>query len=272
MAFLLNTNIDTLVHKRIVGNVARIGGTVNQIIDYSKKINVTDINVIDGGFGYVKRIRDIRSFRNFLGTVKRYAFQEYRRRRHGHKYPLDRATIVLDLHDATTRPDLKHRFDACISSNVVEHSPNPIFFLLNCYFITKIGGYQYHAIPHYKYTYDMYRKPTPFSHFIDDFKKKTPLSDTTHVQDYTDSAIIKHGWQRKFHTAYPVAYPFMHHHVYDEHITRELAEYMFEDVTNDIYKTDFHSDNVVVFRNTLNKQFIATHKELIDSYSKLFLS
>jgi hypothetical protein len=92
------------------------------------------------------------------------------------------------------------------------------------------------------------------------------------VQDYIDSAIIKHGWQKKFHTAYPVAYPFMHHHVYDEHNTREVIEYMFEEVVNDIYKTPVHSDNVVIFKNKLRPSFIAAHKDIIDSYSTLFLS
>ena len=271
MALLLKTDIEGKVLKHIRGKVARVGGGVNQLIDY-KPINIFDINVIDGGFGYVKKLRDIKSIRNILGTIKRYAFQEYRRLRYGKKFPLDRKTIVLDMHDAYDRLDLKHSFDACITSNVVEHATNPIFFLLNCYFITKKGGYQYHAIPHYKYTYDMYRTPTPFEHFIEDFEKHTGLDDTTHVEDYIQSAIIKHGWQRKFHKHYPVAYPFMHHHVYDEDIVSQLGKYMFEDVTNDIYKTEENSDNIIIFKNTLNPDFIKKHKELIDSYSKNFLS
>ncbi len=270
MALLLNTDIEARIHKHIRGKVARIGGSVNQMMDY-EGIDVIDINVLDGGFGYVKKIRDIRSFRNLLGTIQRFVKQEYKRFRYGKKFGLDRKTIILDMHDAHTRLDLKHTFDASITSNVVEHAPNPLLFLLNCYFITKKGGYQYHAIPHYKYTYDMYRKPTPFQEFIDDFEKKTGLDDTTHVDDYIQSAIIKHGWQRKFHSEYPVAYPFMHHHVYDEDIVRQLGNYIFEEVTNDIYKTDFHSDNVIIFKNTLNKEFLKKHMNLINEYSKNFL-
>ena len=270
MALLLNTDIQSKIKKDIRGKVARIGGSVNQLMDYTD-IKVTDINVIDGGFGYVKRLRDIKSLRNLAGTVIRYAKQEYKRIVYGKKFPLDRKTIILDLHEAYNRLDIKHKYDACMTSNVVEHAPNPIFFLLNCYFITKIGGYQYHAIPHYKYTYDMYRKPTPFEHFIEDFEKKTDLNDTTHVEDYTMSAIIKHGWQRKFHSAYPVAYPFMHHHVYDENVVKKLAEYMFEEVTNDVLKTNEYSDNIVIFKNTLNSNFLNKHKDLINEYSKNFL-
>jgi SAM-dependent methyltransferase len=271
MALLLNTDIDKKVHKYIRGAVARIGGGVNQLVDY-RNMNVTDINVPDGGFGYVKRISDIRSLRNFLGTIKRFVEQEYKYFKHGNKFVLDRKTIILDVHDAHTRLKLKHKFDACISSNVVEHAPNPIFFLLNCYFITKKDGYQFHAIPHYKYTYDMYRKPTAFDHFIEDFENRTGLDDRTHVEDYIQSAIIKHGWQRKFHAEYPVKYPFMHHHVYDEDIVYKLASYMFEEVTNDIYKTSENSDNIVIFKNRLNSNFIKKHGNLISMYSNNFLN
>lgn len=271
MALLLNTDIDLRIHKYIKGKIARIGGTVDDLMDYSSA-KVTDINLINGGYGYVKRIRDIKSFRNVLGTIRRYAKQEFKHLIYGEKIPLDRRTLALDMHEAYLHPKLRRKFDAVISSNVVEHAPNPISFLLNCYFIAKKSGYQYHAIPHYKYTYDVYRKPTPFKHFIEDFENKTGLNDTAHIQDYIDSAIIKHGWQKKFHQTYPVAYPYMHHHVYDEFNTKELAEFMFEEVINDIYSSQTSKNNVVLFKNTLNKKFLEKYSDIIDSYSNNFLN
>lgn len=271
MAYLLNTDIENKVHQHIRGQVARIGGTVHQVVDYGH-VRVTDINLLDGGHGYIKRIRDIRSLRNVLGTIKQYARQEWRHWRHGESVPLDRRTIVFDTHDAFRHTELKHRFDASITSNVVEHSPNPMFFLLNCYFLTKKGGWQFHAIPHYKYTFDMYRKPTPVEHFIQDFDRHTGLDDTTHIADYVQSAIEKHGWQKKRHNVYPISYPYIHHHVFDEKVTRDVAAYMFEDVTNDIFKTESNSDNVVLFRNTLRPEFIAKHRAAIEAYSPNFLS
>lgn len=270
MTLLLATDIDSRVHDQIRGNVARIGGSVNQLVDYSRT-KVTDINVIDGGYGYVKKIKDIHSFRNVLGTIRRFWKQEWGHFIHGERISLDRKTMILDMHEAYQRLDMRHTFDAIVSSNVVEHSPNPIFFLLNCYLITKKDGYQYHAIPHYKLIFDMYRKPTTLTHAIEDFKNKMQLDDTTHVQDYIDSAIIKHGWQRKFHQKYPVAYPYMHQHVYDEFNTRELAALMFEEVTNDIIKTEDYNDNIVIFKNTLNKKFVEEYGDIIDAYSKNFL-
>jgi hypothetical protein len=64
----------------------------------------------------------------------------------------------------------------------------------------------------------------------------------------------------------------MHHHVYDENIVNLLGSYMFEEVTNDIYKTEENSDNIIIFKNTLNKNFVNKHRDLINSYSKNFLS
>lgn len=270
MTLLLNTNIDLQINKRVRGKIARIGGTVDQLMDYSRS-KVTDINILDGGYGYVKKIRDIKSLRNALGTIRRYSKQELKHFICGERIPIDRKTVILDMHEAYQHPELRHKFDATVSSNVVEHSPNPLFFLLNCYFITKKDAYQYHAIPHYKYTYDMYRKPTSVKHFIEDFENKTDINDTTHTEDYIDSAITKHGWQKKFHKTHPVAYPYMHHHVYDELNTKELIEFMFEEEVNDIYSSQTNKDNVVLFKNTLNKKFMKKYTDIVNSYSNNFL-
>lgn len=51
------------------------------------------------------------------------------------------------------------RYDAAILSNLTGHSPNPIWLLLNFYCITRKTGHQFHAIPHYAYTCDRFRKP-----------------------------------------------------------------------------------------------------------------
>jgi hypothetical protein len=173
------------------------------------------------------------------------------------------------MHDAVKFKELEGRFDAVISSNVIEHSPNPIFLLLNFYFITRKNGYQFHAIPHYKYTYDIYRLTTTLEHMIHDFENETWIEDTSHNEDYIQSAIIKHGWQKKFHEKYPITYPFIHYHVFDENITREIAEFLFEDVTVDIYKSETHSDNVIIFRNSLNKRFMEKYARFIDKYFML---
>jgi hypothetical protein len=162
-------------------------------------------------------------------------------------------------------------YDGCISSNVIEHSYNPILLLLNFHYLTKKNGWQYHAIPHYKYTFDVYRKPTTLAHFIKDFNEMATEEDTSHYKDYAYSAIIKHGFKREYHKTYPISYPFIHFHVFDETTIRDLFEYVFTDVTVDVLRTDEFSDVIVLASNKLNPKFISTHKSGIKKYSENLL-
>jgi len=270
MALLLNTNIDELVKRNIRGKVARAGGAVNQLVDYGN-CSITDINLIDGGFGRVNKLSMYSSPKRLYNALAGYIKQEYRYLLEGESVIRDRKTILLDMHDAFQNKRLKSRFDCSISSNMLEHSPNPVLLLLNFYFITREGGYQFHAIPNYRYTYDRYRKPTGISHILHDFEKKTNEKDVTHLLDYIHSAVIKDGWQREFHFRFPVAYPFIHYHVFDEKNTMKLISLMFEDVMVDIIKTDNFSDNVVIFKNALKKDFRRKYKSIIEQYSTEFL-
>ncbi len=223
------------VNSQISGKIARVGGALRQLLTY-EGCDVEDINLLDGGFGAA-----------------------------------DESSMILDMHEAYRDIQLRGRYDCIVSSNVIEHSFNPIFLLLNFYLVTRKGGYQFHAIPNYRYTYDVYRKPTAIEHFLRDFEGMADRNDPSHVGDYTQSAVEKHGWQREFHKKYPIGYPYMHFHVFDEHNTRELLEYMFQDVMVDLIRTRDFSDNVVLFRNELNPVFAAKYGHVIDKYSKLFL-
>jgi hypothetical protein len=100
----------------------------------------------------------------------------------------------------------------------------------------------------------------------------TWLGDKTHNQDYIDSAIVKHGWQKAFHEKYPVAYPYMHFHVYDETNLKKLISFMFEDATIDVIKNEKYSDNIILFRNKLKPAFLEKYKDLIAAYSKFIES
>lgn len=266
MPLLLNTEIDLEVKRKIKGLVARTGGKVNQLIDY-RGCRVEDINLLDGGFGQVAALTNSGSLSCKLMSLGRYARQELRFLRFGPSVPRDRKTIISDLHQVGELPGLAGRYDASVSSNVLEHSPNPVLLLLNFYLITKEGGWQFHAIPHYKYTYDKFRSPTPVAHLLEDFINNSNRSDQSHNQDYIQSAIEKHGWQRQFHEKYPVQYPYMHFHVFDELNTSELISLMFKEVTVDLLLVDgTYSDNVTLFRNELNKPFVSEHQNLILRY------
>lgn len=259
MALLLNTDIEARVHRYIRGRIARVGGTVDQLLAY-EGCTVDDFNLPDGGFGKVRT-----GLRSLL-SIKSLVRQEWRFRTQGWRVPRDRRAVLIDIHDAHGRSDLMGAYDAAVSSNMIEHSPNPIWMLINLHLITRKGGWQYHAIPHYKYTYDMYRTPTPLDHFIADFEAGTGAEDTSHTEDYHRSAVVEHGWQKSFHEKYPLTYPFIHFHVFDEQTVADLFAYVFEDVTNDIIKTESFSDNVVLCSNRLRPEFEAEYGELIRRY------
>jgi hypothetical protein len=264
MPLLSGSIIKHKVNEVIKGRVARIGGSVDQLISYNKKQIIQDINIIDGGFGAVKRISEAKNLAELGRIGYKKMKQELSHFFGGSRYVLDRKTIRVDMHYVRQKSDLLHFFDASISSNVLEHSPNVIFLLLNFHLITKRDGWMYHAIPNYMYTYDRFRKPTRLPHFIEDFTDRKGFTDLTHNNDYIQSAIIKDGWQREFHTRYPVCYPFMHYHVFDSVSIEELFSYMFEDVICDVLLTDRFADNVVLCRNRLNENFIDKHKVLIE--------
>lgn len=272
MPLLLNTDIADAVNDKICGDIARIGGSVNQLLDYRKlRIrNIEDINLQDDFFGAVK-LHSITDIRNSFKMAKKYVRQELQWLYKGSAIPRDRKTVLLDVHTAFRHDEFKGRYDSTISSNLIEHSPNPIFLLLNLHFMTRRNGYQFHAVPHYKYTYDAYRQPTPLAHFLEDFEQMTDSSDTTHHADYIRSAIELHGWMREFHRKYPVGPPYIHFHVFDEENTRALMELMFKDVVCDVLKNENFSDNVVLFRNELNTDFTERYRPLIERYSSAFL-
>jgi hypothetical protein len=267
MGLLHQTSIQSAIDKNISGKVARIGGRMNQLITY-KKCKVTDINIVDGGYGQVKNKFTLNSLKSYINTNKRQLRQEVMWLCKGEREMRDRKTIILDMHFASLDSSLKNMFDSAISSNVIEHSPNPIWFLLNFHFITKENGFQFHAIPNYRYTFDQFRAPTPVAHLIADFEKMTWFDDTSHNEDYRMSAIEKHGHQRSFHEKYPVSYPFIHFHVFDESNVKELLEYMFENVTVDCIRDTRFGDNVVIFSNKLNPNFIEKYSEHIEKFKK----
>lgn len=265
MTLLLNSDITNKVNTHIRGKIARIGGRVDQLLEY-KNCSVKDINVKDGGYGAILNIIEKKSIVERYKSAKEILFQELRFILRGSSYPRDRKTELLDMHFAFNNKKIKHYFDACISSNVIEHSPNPIFLLLNFYYITKRGGYQYHAIPNYEYTWDSTRKPTSIEHLISDFENGMWVEDKSHNDDYIQAAITISGWQKKLHEKYPISYPFIHFHVFNIQNTRELFEFIFEDVTVDVIRNEKFGDNLVIFKNEFNAKFRANYLPLVDKY------
>ena len=63
MSLLLNSNIEEKIKRHIVGKIARVGGSVNQLLTYQNCV-VEDINLVDGGYGIVRN-----NFRNVPSII-----------------------------------------------------------------------------------------------------------------------------------------------------------------------------------------------------------
>lgn len=244
MTLLLGSDIEEKVNRCMKGSLGRIGGKVNQLFKYNN-CTVEDINIFN--------LRKQKFGSSFLGKL-RYKYdlleQEVRFWRKGYAAVRDRKCSFFDAHYAFKQIPLHGQFNGILSSNVIEHSYNTILFMLNLHLLGKENAYQFHAIPHYKYTFDKFRKPTPCNHFIQDYVNAIGENENDqHAQDHYDSA-NKSGFAQEF-----PRYPGIHCHVFDEYNTRELIEFMFEEVTVDIIKTREFSDILVLFKNKLNPQF-----------------
>lgn len=252
-------DVGPLVKQHIKGNIARVGGSVDQFINYSQ-CKVTDYNLPLGTFGYDTFSK--KGFSYYYAILK----QEIKYLLKGEAISRDSKAISLDLHEAIRSGQDKGRFDCLVTSNVIEHSPNPIFLLLNFYFLTKENGWQFHAIPNFRYIYDSHRQVTTLDHLVNDFKVNMPFSDTTHTADYVENVIGKNEKMRAFHEVKPVGYPYLHYHVYDEQSVYELFSLMFEDVSVNLLKTESFNDTVVICRNKLNPAFLEKYGDLVKDY------
>ena len=130
----------------------------------------------------------------------------------------------MKIHDFHLEPNIEYqkKYDCVISSNVIEHSPNPIHLILNFSKLITIDGWHFHAIPNAKHCFDKYRKITTIKHMVNDYMNGTDFSDETHLEEYFDSAVLKDGYQKKFHETYPVSYPYIHQHTFDPENVYEL--------------------------------------------------
>lgn len=83
--------------------------------------------------------------------------------------------IILKRPTFSFPEDCHGRFDFVFSSNVLEHHPNPAFFLLDQLNVLKIGGVLYCKIPNKHFMYDRPRAITS----LETFKRKFEESNFT---------------------------------------------------------------------------------------------
>jgi hypothetical protein len=257
MELIHNSTIASELEKKMRGRLARIGGKVDQLFNYRGCI-VDDINV--------QNRRAAKYGDSIVGKL-RYGYdlfeQELRFWRKGYRAVRDRKTFFYDIHEVNRYPEQHHRYDGILSSNVIEHSYNAIWFLLCMHLLAKTNGHHFHAIPCYRYTFDRYRTPTRIDHFLDDFTAKaSEQSCERHAHEHYESALRCN----QPNNASKPAFPHVHCHVFDEHNTRSLFELLFQEVTVDVIRTEQFSDVLVLCGNGLNERFRRDFADTLKTY------
>ncbi|MBV8629712.1 MAG: hypothetical protein JOZ83_02225 [Silvibacterium sp.] len=94
--------------------------------------------------------------------------------------------------------------------------------------ITRPGGALVLVLPYYTQTFDHRRTPTPTRHMLEDFERNVGEDDMTHL----DEILAKHDLDRDPYAGTPEQFRLrslsnkdnrcFHHHVFDEHNSRDL--------------------------------------------------
>ena len=134
--------------------------------------------------------------------------------------------FVADGSDLACVPDSTYEF--LLSSHNLEHFANPVKAIKEWQRVTKPGSTLILALPDYRFTFDHRRSPTEVEHLLLDYKRGTPESDLTHLDEILD----KHDLSRDPFAGGPEAFRdrslknlenrCLHHHVFEKSNTREL--------------------------------------------------
>ncbi|MDA8908820.1 class I SAM-dependent methyltransferase [bacterium] len=74
--------------------------------------------------------------------------------------------------------------DFVISCHVIEHLPDPIFFIRECWRVLKPGGHFFLGAPDKYYLPDARRPATPLEHLLDDYSRKVRYVDDSHIEEF----------------------------------------------------------------------------------------
>jgi hypothetical protein len=94
--------------------------------------------------------------------------------------------------------------------------------------VAKPGAAMIVLLPHYRYTFDRRRRPTPLTHMIEDYERGTDEDDRTHLQeilelhDLSRDAPAGSPEQFRDRSLRNIENRCLHHHVFDEHNSRAL--------------------------------------------------
>jgi SAM-dependent methyltransferase len=135
-------------------------------------------------------------------------------------------TICCDGSDLVDIPD--STYDVLLSSHNLEHFANPVKALREWHRVLRADGALILIIPYYKATFDHRRQPTSVDHMFHDFAENVGEDDMTHLPEILDkhdiACDVGAGTPEQFRkrSLDNFSNRCLHHHVFDEHNSREL--------------------------------------------------
>ncbi|CAG1771071.1 putative S-adenosylmethionine-dependent methyltransferase [uncultured bacterium] len=94
------------------------------------------------------------------------------------------ADIIADVAKDGLRVIADSSVDFIIASHILEHLPDPLGFLKECYRVLRNEGVIYLAIPDKNFTFDKDRERTKLEHIIKDFRNGVINVDEEHLIDF----------------------------------------------------------------------------------------
>jgi SAM-dependent methyltransferase len=128
-------------------------------------------------------------------------------------------SALTDISDST--------YDVLLSSHNLEHFANPVKALKEWHRVLKPNGALILVLPYYRATFD-HRRPTSIDHMFHDFTEGTGEDDLTHLpeilekHDFSKDAGAGTLDQFRKRSLDNLSNRCLHHHVFDEHNSREL--------------------------------------------------
>jgi SAM-dependent methyltransferase len=121
-------------------------------------------------------------------------------------------------------------YDFILASHTLEHTANPIKALKEWMRVAKPGAGIIVILPHYRYTFDHRRQPTPVSHMLEDYERGMNETDETHLLEILELHDLSRDPPAGAHEQFRarsmrnIENRCLHHHVFDENNSRELLK------------------------------------------------
>lgn len=133
----------------------------------------------------------------------------------------------VDTADIESLKNIKKKYDFILSSHHIEHIANPIKAITAWKDILKKDGYVLAILPHKEYTFDKMRPLTKLSHIIEDYKKNTLESDSTHIQEQIKLQDWSMCGMKDFENLSKrnAETRVVHHHCFNTQLVKEMFEY-----------------------------------------------